>query len=302
MTAIQNKNYQFIFWPLSEPSTMTLFYDLWPDHYEFFTVQNWKEFMEALRRDTALAIIVETSPDDDREDIFSFALQNNPSLLCFQLVAKLNAKQTELLMLKNLVHKTIDLSVDADHLPLTIHETLALIQLVEERNRFAELSITDPVTHLTNHRFFQEKLRQEIHKSKKNKDALSLAMIDVDHFKLLNDQFGHPRGDQILALIAKELKKYLPANASLSRYGGEEFGLILPKVTSQKALQICEELRQAILNIRHLDFRLSISLGISSFPEHGLDADELIANADHALYCAKRQGRNMSIVAGELPY
>ncbi|MCB9072890.1 MAG: GGDEF domain-containing protein [Bdellovibrionaceae bacterium] len=301
MTAV-NKKSQIIIWPTYNSTRLQEFLHSWPKMYQFTIVKNWKEFIEHLNRDDSFAVFIETTPTDNREDIFSFAKQNKPELLRFQIVNDPQIKQSEDLLGQSLIHKTLNLTAPNDNTKLSIQETLALFDLVEERNRFAELSITDPVTQLTNHRFFQEKLRQELQKAKKNKESLALVMIDVDHFKLLNDQYGHPRGDQVLALLAKELKRILPASASLSRYGGEEFSLILPKTTSPKALQISEELRASVLALQNLDFRLSISLGIACFPEHGLDVDELIANADHALYCAKRQGRNMSIVAGDFAY
>jgi diguanylate cyclase (GGDEF)-like protein len=136
----------------------------------------------------------------------------------------------------------------------------------------------------------------EILKAKQTKTALSLIMIDVDHFKILNDQFGHPRGDQILALIAQCLSGQMKPHYSLSRYGGEEFAVVLPKTPAPFAFALAETLRKAVLQIPSLEFRLSISLGVASYPEHGLDADEVLAVADQALYTAKRRGRNMTVL------
>jgi diguanylate cyclase (GGDEF)-like protein len=300
----QKKNNHLLIWPLEAIQTPELksFISLWPDEVSLLLVQSWKEFQEALKRTDITAIAIETPSDDDKEDIFTYSLTHAPETLRFQVTCSMNSGETEKLLGNNLIHKAFNLSTPEEFLRMNVSEALVLFRLLEERNRFAELSITDPVTQLTNHRFFQEKLRQELQKAKKNKESLSLIMLDVDHFKLLNDQHGHPQGDQILAKLAKELKKYLDPNASLSRYGGEEFAVILPKATSQRALRVSEELRVAILKMKNNNFRLSISLGISNYPEHGLDADELISSADHALYCAKRQGRNMSIVAGEQTY
>lgn len=270
--------------------------------YEVLITDSYKELLAyCQQRNPIAALIVDENLQSSTEALQHLKLQF-PELLRFVASADLPIDTLTHLYEQNLIHKHIRDQKKPELLEIQLQETSALIQIVCERNKFLELSITDPVTQLTNHRFFQQRLRQELHKAKTHKDALSLIMIDVDHFKLLNDQFGHPKGDSVLAVIAKTIKDRLPAPASVSRYGGEEFAVIVPKCTAKRAYEIAEDIRLSIVNIHAIDFRLSISLGVASYPEHGLDADEILALADQALYYAKRQGRNITIVAGDSSY
>ncbi|MCC6138479.1 MAG: diguanylate cyclase [Bdellovibrionaceae bacterium] len=274
---------------------------LWPKEFEFLIIHSYKDLLLACAHQPMALIIADTKLSHCAEPLQQIRTKF-PDILRFVLTLNTEPQALYALYKESLIHRYFDGDSSPETLELQIQEALAMIFLVTEKNKFFELSITDPVTHLTNHRFFQQRIRQELHKAKIQKDSLSLLMIDVDHFKLLNDQHGHPMGDMVLAMIAAEIKKQIPANASASRYGGEEFAVLLPKCTAAKALALAEHLRIAVSKISSIDFRLSISIGIASFPEHGLDTDEIVSLADHALYCAKRQGRNMSIVAGDGTY
>jgi len=185
-----------------------------------------------------------------------------------------------------------------DNQPLLVHllEAVRHHQTLLEKDRLKMLSITDPITQLTNHRFFQENLRMEWTKHQKNNDELSVVFIDIDHFKRFNDKFGHPEGDKVLTKVATRLKSELPPGASLSRYGGEEFALVLSDTDSAGALKVAENLRQAIAQETFEHYPLSISLGIATSPRHASSVNELIISADQSLYHAKRRGRNQTIV------
>lgn len=194
------------------------------------------------------------------------------------------------------IHKFIMKPWENDQLLLQIMEAHKTHKSSEEKEKLKILSITDPVTQLTNHRFFQEKIRLEWDKSQRKNLPLSLIMMDIDHFKKFNDRFGHPDGDKFLALVANTLQQNVPEAASLSRYGGEEFALIIPKTTSPEALTIAESLRMAILQTSYKNFPLSISLGVATAPDHASSVNELILSADQSLYQAKRRGRNQTVV------
>lgn len=273
----------------------------WPEGTTLTPVSSYNELLQACAQNPIAVIIADADLSLSPEPLLQIK-SRFPDILRFVYTNNMNVDAIEYIYSRGLVHKALDANLEQSALALQIREVITMIDLVAEKNKFLELSITDPVTQLTNHRFFQQKFRQELHKAKQHKESLCLMMIDVDHFKLFNDQFGHPQGDMVLAMIAYEIKRILPANASASRYGGEEFAILLPKCTSKKAFELAEQLRIAITKISSIDFRLSISTGIANFPEHGLDADEILTIADHALYCAKRQGRNMSIVAGDSAY
>ena len=122
-------------------------------------------------------------------------------------------------------------------------------------------------------------------------------MLDVDHFKRFNDTFGHEAGDSVLQELGRFLLKYVRGSDIACRYGGEEFILILPEgsldITSKRAEQLREEIKHLHLKYRHEPLgQITLSLGVASFPEHGLTGQNVIREADAALYRAKREGRD----------
>ncbi len=268
-------------------------------HFDVLQATNFIEVQAAFSQNITMVICDYNLPQTNGLEILQWVKEKHPSALRILLTGEVGLSDIALAMETSLIHKFILKPWAPDLLRLHMLEAVSTLRLLNERDKFKVLSITDPVTDLTNHRFFQEKLRLEIQKAKQTKTSLSLIMIDVDHFKILNDQFGHPQGDQILSLIAQKLSSEMKPNYSLSRYGGEEFAVVMPKTPSPFAFAFAEVLRKSIHHIPSLPFRLSISLGVASFPEHGLDADELLAVADQALYIAKRQGRNMSVLGND---
>ncbi len=264
--------------------------------FDVVLATNFDMAKAAFSKSISIVICDYNLPQHTGLEILKWIKDQHPGVLRVLLTGDVGLSDISPFVESNLIHKFILKPWEPDLLRLHMQEALSTLRLLSERDKFKELSITDPVTELTNHRFFQEKLRIEIHKAKQTKTAVSLIMIDVDHFKILNDQFGHPKGDQILSVIAQTLAQQMKPHYSLSRYGGEEFAVILPKTPAPFAFAFAEILRKSIGLIPSLQFRLSISLGIASYPEHGLDADELLAVADQALYVAKKRGRNMSVL------
>jgi diguanylate cyclase (GGDEF)-like protein len=122
-------------------------------------------------------------------------------------------------------------------------------------------------------------------------------MVDVDHFKKFNDKFGHPEGDKALAQIAKLLKSATRTADSVSRYGGEEFAMILPETAKPAAIEVAERIRADLENISVSAFLaephpITLSIGVSTFPDDGTTCEVIINAADKALYRAKELGRN----------
>lgn len=179
-----------------------------------------------------------------------------------------------------------------DYLKLQIHEAVQTHVNLSEKTHFKYLSLTDPVTGLMNHRFFQDELKRCIEEC----STVSLVMLDVDHFKSFNDRYGHPEGDRLLAEIGQTLKNNVDAPATASRYGGEEFALILPEMDPIKALAFAETIRTKIaenpLPGPGRDAFVTASLGLAIYPEDAESASELIQKADEAMYLSKGQGRN----------
>ena len=205
-----------------------------------------------------------------------------------------------------LVQKYMDYKLNGEYFDETSYELLAAaanqIGMTLENARLFEetktLAITDGMTGLYNHRYFLERITEEFERTKRYKRSLSLIMIDVDHFKKYNDTHGHPKGDGILKGVAKILKDTVRKSDTAARYGGEEFVIILPETGGEEALLVAEKLR---MEVETHDFpggetqplgRITISQGVASCKEELKSFDELIKNADNALYRAKEEGRN----------
>jgi len=163
-------------------------------------------------------------------------------------------------------------------------------------NKMAELSIRDALTGLYNRRHFEDVLKREISRSRRYDHTLALCMMDLDHFKRINDRFGHPAGDTALCEFAELVQGLVRASDIVCRYGGEEFAVILPETEVSVAAGVCERFRQALdaRTICHENriFQLTVSIGLAAFAGNGTDAAALVQMADDALYAAKSKGRN----------
>lgn len=160
------------------------------------------------------------------------------------------------------------------------------------------LAVTDGLTGLNNHRYFQEFFNRELNRAKRYRHLLSLIMIDIDHFKKVNDRMGHPVGDKVLKVVALLVKEQARDVDLVARYGGEEFMLVLPETGKIEAQMLAERIRKSVESCKIEDDdcrglgRITVSLGVASFPEDGAEKNEVIDKVDKALYRAKAGGRN----------
>jgi diguanylate cyclase (GGDEF)-like protein len=178
---------------------------------------------------------------------------------------------------------------------------LALANLKLQEN-LRNQSVRDPLTSLFNRRYMEETLEREIYRAARNHTSLSVIMIDIDFFKLLNDTYKHDGGDAVLREVANIFQAYTRQGDVVCRYGGEEFTIILPDAGIEESYRRAEELRRMIseLVVQHRNLSISsvtISQGVAAFPEHGDTKEELLLAADTALYQAKQQGRNKVLLA-----
>ena len=162
-------------------------------------------------------------------------------------------------------------------------------------------SIRDPLTGLFNRRYLTESLEREVHRSQRNKRPLSLVMLDLDHLKPFNDEYGHEAGDALLRGFGRFIQKHTRAGDVACRYGGDEFTILLVEADLAVAKKRAEDLRDGFHNftIRHANRRLeavSFSIGIAVCPDHGETVEDILAAADEALYHAKKKGRNQVMV------
>lgn len=163
-------------------------------------------------------------------------------------------------------------------------------QLEEANTLLSTLASTDGLTGLSNHRAFHEALRIEVGNSKPG--HLSIALLDVDQFKLYNDTYGHPQGDVVLKGIATCMRKGSRREDVVARYGGEEFVVLLPSAGRDNAIRVAERIRKLISEFPFANGPVTASFGVATLGPQGMDAEELIYWADLALYRSKHDGRN----------
>lgn len=170
-----------------------------------------------------------------------------------------------------------------------------------------ELALRDPLTGAHNRAFLSEYLPKTIAVAKRHRAQVAVLMADLDHFKRINDEHGHPVGDQAIVAFARCALQQIRASDVLVRYGGEEFAIVLSDVTTDSARSTAERIRIAVEGLRLIANAIDhgqivqVSIGVALFPDHGDDPQGLIAVADAALYAAKQRGRNQVVVADVVP-
>lgn len=169
------------------------------------------------------------------------------------------------------------------------------IKLSDHKRTLSALSRIDSLTELLNHGSWKDLLNLKFHKCQHQKSHATIALIDIDHFKQINDTHGHIVGDTVLRQLSLELRRNLRDNDLAGRYGGDEFCVILPQMSLEKAAQRMERLRETFCNYRipHLpELKVSLSIGLADFQPVYDDAASWLNAADRALYAAKHTGRN----------
>ena len=188
-----------------------------------------------------------------------------------------------------------NLDRQGDMIQMILQSTQAALSKQISIERLTDAAIIDPLTGCYNRREFENQLKKNMARSVRHKNSLSIFMFDLDHFKDINDRYGHPAGDQVLKEVSAAVESSIRKGDILARYGGEEFIAILPGTDQQKAKELAERLREAIsrLDIRNGDRSLSVtaSFGVAEM-QPGTTMDRLVAEADAMLYKAKKNGRN----------
>jgi diguanylate cyclase (GGDEF)-like protein len=174
-------------------------------------------------------------------------------------------------------------------------------RLRKQNEELERLSISDALTGLHNRRHLTLRMSEELVRSYRHKGTFAVLMADVDEFKKYNDAFGHPAGDEVLKKVASILLSSTRSVDCTARYGGEEFAVLLTDTTAQVAAEVAERIRARVAGQEFAGRRITLSIGIAEFPEHGQTAEEVISSADEALYEAKRAGRNRVVRSGEKP-
>ena len=171
-----------------------------------------------------------------------------------------------------------------------------LTQRRQAEEELARHAHHDSLTNLPNRRLFQSHLSQALELAHRHQRRLAVLFVDLDHFKTINDTWGHTVGDRLLQSVAKWLKSCLRASDVVARLGGDEFTILLPEISqSEDATTVAEKLLRALkepFRIEGRELFTSASIGISLYPDDGDTPEMLLKNADRAMYCVKQEGRN----------
>jgi len=205
-------------------------------------------------------------------------------------------KSTELTALRR---DGVEIPVDVSLSAVNLHgqwNAIGILSDISERKSaeaaLQKLATTDPLTGISNRRKFNETLAVEIERSERHGIPLALILMDIDHFKNVNDTYGHPTGDSVLAEFARIIEANIRINDEFARWGGEEFILLSPHIEVEKVLQFGNKLRNEIEKFKFTDVgKVTCSMGATSY-HFGETIQELVARVDSALYKAKQNGRN----------
>ncbi len=187
--------------------------------------------------------------------------------------------------------------------PFAPTELLARVEVILHRMHvFHEMSMRDELTGAYNRRYFNERLGEELHRARRNSRNITVAMIDIDHFKKVNDNYGHQVGDFVLQKLVGFLKNNLRRSDLVARFGGEEFVVLLTEIEPTTAELLFDRIRLALESetfvytneplYKELALKITVSIGIATFPGDAKEVDNLVMLADSALYQAKNSGRN----------
>jgi diguanylate cyclase (GGDEF)-like protein len=186
-------------------------------------------------------------------------------------------------------------------------QAVTALQSARHFEEIRRLTFIDGLTAAYNHRYFQEALAREVHRSARSGQEFALAMLDIDNFKRINDTFGHPVGDEILKGLVDELMTNARDTDVIARYGGEEFAIIFadtPSISAREAGNRIHDLvakKEFTITALGRTQRVTVSIGIATYPHDAITTTDLVARADAALYFAKKNGKDQVAMAGELP-
>jgi diguanylate cyclase (GGDEF)-like protein len=261
--------------------------------------QNFDDFSTALRAQMPVDAekiqeILNAAHDRAREILGFFDISAGSMKNCSQILQEANEELGKL----NLTYEQLVLELRRAKEKAERYAS----ELAAVNTRLQELAYTDPLTGLFNHGYFQQLIERELARAARYSRPLSLILFDLDHFKAVNDEHGHPVGDEVLRRVSEIASRCVRQVDSVARYGGEEFAVILPETDSEGAVILGERIRKTLektsIQLRDITIRVTISIGIYTYkPDSSSITRAFMINAaDKALYFSKRNGRNKSCV------
>lgn len=268
--------------------------------YEVVACSDGREAWQMLLEEgIKLAILDWEMPDMNGIDVCQL-VRSTPSINTYLILLSARDTQTDVIAgLESGADDFIRKPFDSAELRARLKTGKRIIDLEQS---LKEQTIRDPLTGLYNRRYMEETLERELARAQRRKGSLGLILVDIDHFKRVNDTHGHQAGDVVLQGVGNFLQEQIRLGDVACRFGGEEFVLILPDATVDVTAIRAEQLRKGIsqLEIQYqgeLMDPVHFSAGIAVYPQHGTSHDELLHNADSALYQAKALGRNRVLIA-----
>ncbi len=239
-------------------------------------------------------LLLSNIEEDERFECTAKGRYSTNSVLSVPLKAK--GKVLGVINVNRLVSPRPFNSNDENLLMIFANQAAIALENARLYSKLEKLAITDGLTGLANHRAFQEQLAAELARASRFFQEVSLLVIDIDHFKSVNDTFGHQQGDHVLRCVGQTLQKLVRKMDMVARYGGEEFAIIMPQTPKTEALRIAERIRKHVEEQRWVEDdenrSITLSMGISEYPNDGHDPAVLVELADLALYRSKQNGRN----------
>ena len=266
----------------------------------FFDVSGYPETVRVLERQE-VAIIDTEDPAADPSEVALLRRDGKRGLLMLPLVAKDQSIGLVELFAATPVHLTDQRLQLARTMANEAAMALENARLYEDARNLAD---RDPLTGFYNHRFLHERLGEEVVRAQRARRPVSVLMLDLDDFKLVNDTFGHLFGDRVLTWTAELIRSTLRGSDIPARYGGDEFAIILPETDHDEARRAAERIleafrEKAFVGEQRGPVPISASIGVATYPQHGRTPTELIAASDGALYTVKRDGGHDAAVAAE---
>jgi diguanylate cyclase (GGDEF)-like protein len=294
------------------PETSAILFIIHTSHNYFESALNWGSSQivkKIIKSDDCWALCKNSiyKVHDAKESVICNHVDNTAdkpfSYICIPLIAQ--SEIIGLLYIEKKVNYKINLTrnfLNYEFVASALSEQIALgLSNIRLRETLKAQSIRDSLSGLFNRRYLEDEFSREISRAQKNTIPISVLMIDIDHFKNFNDEWGHDAGDVVIQAFGRVLQNAIHAGGIACRYGGEEFIILLPGIIIEEAYKRAESLHemtnQLTLNYGNcLLKKITISIGIAAYPQHGKTAQEIITAADKALYQAKSSGRNNTII------